>query len=320
MTLGIRRTLVNLTKLVDLFLADDSADWRQGKLHPSSDLAGCLRRTCLELAHAPTGTRPLSERTTMRVGTEMHAAFARWVQTKGYVFVEREVSGLGPQWRGHADLIFYLRGDKGFELADIKTTSGAAIYYANLYRESMIKEEHRWQVSAYYHGLRSEGVDVRSASILYWPVSPYWDRSGKKFFPEPLQLPVEVVSENELRTRQREVEAGSSHYLQRVQQAGGKWNVPALPTYMPPQEKLKAIFSGRGDDREITHYELYLQTPWQCGLCPFNSTVGGVCTPPQTKEHIGAFSPWGVDDWEFTGMSGYEEYEPKTRPRARTQP
>lgn len=72
-------------------------------------------------------------------------------------------------WSGTADWVFWHPEYEAFILGDLKTARGESIYWIN---QRGAKEEHIWQLSAYYYALLQMGLPmVKGFGIMYWPMN-----------------------------------------------------------------------------------------------------------------------------------------------------
>jgi len=72
-------------------------------------------------------------------------------------------------WSGTADWVFWHPDYHAFILGDLKTARGESIYWIN---QRGAKEEHIWQLSAYYYALLQMGLPlVKGFGVMYWPMN-----------------------------------------------------------------------------------------------------------------------------------------------------
>ena len=155
-----------------------------GFLHCSSDLIGSLRHTQLRIAGAPTmeGESSLLSTIRMHTGTMWHSYIGTSLVKIGLpIMQEISVTPWLPKgWSGIADWMVWNPDSKAWVLGDLKTTKGEAIKWIV---EGGVKEEHRWQVSAYYWALVDAGFPMHDRFVIYYlPMNDTANR-GEKITP-----------------------------------------------------------------------------------------------------------------------------------------
>lgn len=159
---------VDLTSLLRKRLAESRRP-PDGKLHPSGDLLGSLRHAQLRLAGAPTIESQIVSDTRLMTGTMWHRFLGDMLVGSGAAYMQ-EVNvtpGLPEGWSGTADAVFWDPECRGFVLGDFKTIKGEGMKWV---LKDGAKEEHVWQLSAYWHALFDMGLPmVKGFAVWYLP-------------------------------------------------------------------------------------------------------------------------------------------------------
>lgn len=268
--------------------------WRKGKLHVSSDISGCLRKTCFELADVEKKQEESSLYLSSRqlIGQGLHNWLGK--NLKNNYSIKQEVNlseGLPNQWDGTAD--FLVEGDNGkWALFDLKITSSARRYYDLKKHErydyttdknsGLPDIEHVWQVSAYKMALEKMGYEIAYVGVVYWFIDQY-HHFGQKHFFDPLEIEVDCFSEKEVNKK-----------LQDISSKIDKWKkTEVLPDYMDPIQKIIAKPSWKNPKK----YELHQQIHWKEKACPYYNRH---CFPPHFEGKIG--------EWSLNNQSGQWDY------------
>lgn len=147
-----------------------------GKLHPSGDLLGSLRHAQLRLAGAPTIESQIVSDTRLMTGTMWHKLFEEILADAG-VETQTELSvtpGLPEGWSGTADWLFKRPEDDAWVLGDLKSIKGEGMKWV---LKDGAKEEHIWQLSAYWWALYNMGARlVKGFAIYYLPMNDTTER------------------------------------------------------------------------------------------------------------------------------------------------
>lgn len=304
----------NLPELLHELLEKEGGSWDKTSLHPSMDLQGCLRRTCLDYAKAEKRPDTFTDLTRKRIGRELHR-WLQWVLEKNDYEVEKEVKvheGLPDGWRGSADILLRARKAEETWLIDLKTVSSVSLYMADVTSgrvqlsnksSSWPSEDYVWQLSAYYHALKKMGHEVDRAMLLFWPVDTYYDRQGRKHSMAPRQAEIDPIPEEEVWAKMDEVSKAVDQWKGTWEKTGSPENYD-LPSYMEPEQKLIPKPSAK----RVEYYEVHQKLDWRCRYCPFFQVS---CQPPYSDEKVGEYR-YEEGVWVF-----YPEYagaEPLIRP------
>lgn len=179
--------------LPNLFLAEIEKQKRpaDGLLHPSGDLLGSLRHTMLRAAGAPARVRPIAQDIRLLHGTLWHDWFHSVLELNG-IRHENEVNlteWMPVGWTGTADWVFWHPTYEAWVLGDLKTAKGESFYWLD---KGGAKDEHIWQLSAYWHALVASGRPmVKGFGVMYWPMN---DVSGEA--PEPTVIECNPIPED----------------------------------------------------------------------------------------------------------------------------
>lgn len=277
--------------LPNLFLSALEENKREpdGKLHASSDLNQPLRFVQLRAAGAPTVGRPIAQDIRLLHGTLWHDWFHSVLEKSGIEFMyEVKLDEYLPEgWSGTADWIFWHPEYEAYVLGDLKTIKGEGIHWIG---QKGAKDEHVWQLSAYWHALAKRGIPlVEGFGIMYWPMND--TREKVDIVPtvqECSPLPEDVVYD-----RMRYVKDRVDRYIESLD---GDWITEALEP-MPEREQ-KLIWSG--DLAEVK-----LVPVWWESYCDFDETL----CPRSGVTKIGHYTPEG-----YIPRKGYEETLPTVEP------
>ena len=266
--------------------------WDKENLHPSVDLQGCLRRTCLDFAGAEQRTTSSTEEIRKVLGRQFHR-WLQWRLEKMDLEVENEVKvkeGLPEGWSGSADTLLKVRSTGETWLLDYKTVSSVQLYMADLNAgrktlsnkdNSFPSESYVWQLSAYFHALNRMGREVDRAMLIYVPIDTYYDRGGRKHQFEPRQIEIDPIPEDEVFSRMDLVSEVVGKWKKTWKETGKAVNYD-LPEHIEPEQKLIPKPSWKNPQR----YELHQKLDWRCRYCPFFQTS---CHPPVDDEKLGEF-------------------------------
>lgn len=291
--------------LVSLFLQEIELQRRppDGLLHPSGDLIGSLRHSMLRAAGASAKQRPIAQDIRLLHGTLWHDWFHSVLEKRG-VKHENEVpltEYMPEGWSGTADWVFWSDHYEAWVLGDLKTAKGEAMFWLD---RKGAKDEHIWQLSAYWHALVDSGRPmVKGFGIMYWPMN---DASSEVTIqptviecdPIPREIIYEVMEERWAVTRE---------YVSRVQ-ADGDFINEALADEQPRVQKLMwNPKQGVWDVKLVPH--------WSAAFCDYPDYCD-CSTRGQTKiGHWRFYEGDSVDyqniGWEY--RTGYD-IEPEVEP------
>lgn len=147
-----------------------------GNLYPSSDLLAPLRHSMLRAAGAPKrADENVLGLVRMETGTMWHERFEGLMRrSNAPVMLEvRLTPWLVEGWSGIADWIAWSDEYRAFVLGDLKTIKAEGMAWV---KKGGIKQEHLWQLSAYWYALEKMGLPlVKAFNVLYLPMSPLDD-------------------------------------------------------------------------------------------------------------------------------------------------
>jgi hypothetical protein len=275
-----------------------------GLLHASGDLLGSLRHAQLRLAGAPTIASEIVSDIRLMTGTMWHTWVGESLERKG-IPVMREVKldrWLPEGWSGTADLIFFDPDLQGYVLVDLKTIKGEGMRW--ILKEGA-KEEHLWQVSAYWHALYDMGLPmVKGFAVVYWPMNDTSDKderiepSVQECDPLPKELVWGVMADR-WKAGQEYLDSGElpvknaatayAHDLAGLE----AWITDKLA---PEQERVQKFFW----DGKKQVFDLKLVPHWSAQFCPYDEELCACSQQGTTK--IGHFTL----DGEYVPRRGYE--------------
>ena len=169
-------------------------------------------------------------------------------------FIAGNDPGLEFEWGGTADAYVEIDGDVW--LMDYKTISGAGVEFLN----DKPKDDHVWQVSAYYHFGPSQNVRT---GILYLPSSPNY----RKSWAEPVLYEFEPLTYDTLLERMLEVEDACKAY----------WTKGILPAPLDGEHKWK---------KKGKKFELVYRPHYTSMFCPWASLSDDPCNCSDDKIRV----------------------------------
>lgn len=282
-----------------------------GLLHCSSDLLGSLRHAQLRIAGAPTLTSELLSDVTLKTGTMWHEYVGRVLQGKGIPVVqELSVTPWLPNgWAGTADYLFFDPEYQAWVLADLKTMKGEGIRFV---RKDGAKQEHIWQVSAYYHALVEGGFEILDRfSIIYLPKNDTPDKNDEvaPVVAECTPLPKVVVWE-EMLSRWEAVEA----YQEELETYSDE--APLVNEYLAdPMPRVQKYWW----NSKTETFEVKLVPHWSAAYCPYDDSLCDCSSQGSTKIGEWTMGGYRIPDSEFDepwyeARKGYEDIEVEVKP------
>lgn len=268
-----------------------------GLLHASSHLLAPMRHVQLELAGAPQKPRDLVGDVRLKTGTFWHSWFEQLFRGQP-VMTEVKLDRWMPEgWSGTADWLFYDPDYKAFVLGDLKTIKGEGLHWIE---SKGAKQEHLWQLSAYYHALVAAGIPmVKGFAVFYLPMNAV---SDKKLMPSVQEC--EVLPEWQVR-------GAMEHRWDVVQEYLASIVAPPLELGdyvtdllhpIPPREQ-RLLWSSKQ-----AVWEVKLVPHWSSMFCPFDDELCPCGADGTTK--IGEY---GLDA-VYRPRKGYEEVAPSVVP------
>jgi hypothetical protein len=261
-------------------------------LHASSDLTGSLRHVQLRLGNAPKKKRTAASSIRLAHGWLWHEWFHKTLISKGVPFFhELNLSNFMPTgWSGTADWVFWHPDYHAFILGDLKTAKGESIYWIN---QRGAKEEHIWQLSAYYHALVQMGLPlVKGFGVMYWPMN---DVEGET--PVPTLEDCEPLTEDIVLGRMIERWLAAKPFL-------GEWSVDDLA---PEQEREQKLLW----NKKMGVFDVKLVPHWSTRFCDWNAPYCNCSSQGVNK--IGQFDLEGC----YHPRKGYEDVSASVFPESR---
>jgi hypothetical protein len=290
--------------LPGLFLGEIEKQRRppDGMLHASSDLTGSLRHTQLRAVGAPTKGRPVAQDIRLMHGTLWHEWWHKTLIQAGVPFFhELNLTKYMPEgWSGTADWVFWHPDYRAFMLGDLKTAKGEAIYWIN---NRGAKDEHIWQLSAYFYALVNMGLPmVKGFGVMYWPMN---DTNDKDLVLPTLQ-DCEPYPEDVVFGRMVERWLATKRYKDSI--------IPGYPTDGPEQWLTDLLAPEQDRIQQIIWskpaqvFNLTLVPHWSARFCDFGPPLCDCGTRGVTK--IGHYTL----DGGFVPRRGYEDVQPTVSP------
>jgi len=260
---------------------------------------------------------------TLKTGTMWHEYMADALRRLGVPFMaEVNLTPWLPRgWGGTADWVIWNPDLKAFVLTDGKTQKGEGMRF--IVRDGA-KEDHRFQTSIYWHGLKKMGLPLaKRIGVFYMPKN---DTRNKDEVIEPLLVDFEPLPQRQLtqiakdrfgRLLEYEESLPFTPISTQIREHGlepdnalepnvplKEWLTDALE---PPQERAQRVYF----DRNTGTWDLKLTPHWSTAYCPFPTKICSCGTQGVTK--IGQFD---VDGTTYYPRKGYEDIEPVVRPES----
>jgi hypothetical protein len=165
-----------------------------GLLHPSSHLTGSLRHAQLDVAGAPREGPRLMEITLM-TGTMWHEWIHDTLRRLGvpYMAEVNLTPWLPKGWGGTADGVVWNPELQGVRPGRLQDAEGRGMRY--IVRDGA-KEDHRFQTSLYWHGLKKMGLPLaKKVGVFYLPKN---DTRNKDEVIEPVLIDFDPIPQREL--------------------------------------------------------------------------------------------------------------------------
>lgn len=275
-----------------------------GLMHASSHLVGSLRHAQLDVAGAPTEDGALVGEFALWIGQMMHDWMHNTLRRLGIAYMA-EVNltpWLPPGWGGTADAVVWNPELRAFVLVDFKSQKGEGMRYI---LKGGAKEEHVWQTSAYWWGLKKMGLPLaKAAAVFYLPKNATRNKDDVVM---PVLMDFEPLPSATMRAAMKERRAAVDTYLKGLPKPNPR---PLLPEEFvtedlaPVQPRTQRLFL----DRATGAYELKLMPHWSTDFCPFPNELCDCRTQGSTK--IGQYDVDGA----YYPRSGYEHIYPEIAP------
>lgn len=301
-----------------------------GLLHPSSDLIGSLRHAQLTAAGAPKIESPIASQMPLLLGTYLHTWLGEQLEAEGIPFM-REVNlqhWLPEGWNGTADFVFFDPEKDGWVLTDLKSQKGESYKFT---RDGGAKDEHIWQVSAYWWALVEMGLPmVNGFGIIYLPKNDTTDKNERVelLVQECDPLPRELVWDT-----MEERWALTQAYLAEINAERERWSEATgahpmdYPSYddalndklAPVQERIQKMWWSA----KTNTWDVKLVPHWSAGYCPFPNELCDCSEAGTTKiGHWKLLPPKLAEnrmdnlpqELVYEARKGYEDYEPEVKP------
>ncbi|HZU96559.1 MAG TPA: hypothetical protein VFF73_07710 [Planctomycetota bacterium] len=253
--------------LLEWLKRDAQSDYERDRLHYGSDLwpGKCERAIWYAIHGTPRDEETLGSQLRFKGGRIFESALVSALKHAGLeVQTQVLVRPLRPStwaWApGHADLVVV----PWKKLIEVVAPRAALFRRAGTDPRKLVKEQYRWQVSAYFHELRRRGL-VEKASVLFL------DREGAN-------QPVEVEMTDDLLVPLEEIVREEERKARLLEEA----DVPARVRGSVVFEVLKG---GRATAANPAPQRVVRSTSelnWQCRYCPFRTT----CDPGPEERPI----------------------------------
>ncbi|MDE2098616.1 MAG: hypothetical protein KGL39_15285 [Patescibacteria group bacterium] len=277
-----------------------------GLLHPSGDLLGSLRHAQLRLAGAPTIESQIVSDTRLMTGTMWHRFLGEMLVRSGVPYMQ-EVSvtpGLPTGWSGTADAVFWHPEYRGFVLGDFKTIKGEGMKWV---LKDGAKEEHLWQLSAYWHALYNMGLPlVRGFGVWYLPQN---DTTERDELIEPVLMECEPLPRELVWGVMEDRWDACEEYLYERELPSANGFVYEFDRYLndklaPEMARVQKLYL----DGKKNQWDVKLVPHWSSQFCPYRVELCGCSEQGTTK--IGHYTLEG----KYEPRKGYEDELPMVEP------
>jgi hypothetical protein len=262
----------------------------------------------LDVVNAPRKEKTLSDEITLATGDFWHDWAAKRIQKLGWPFMnEVRLNDFLPEgWRGRADWVIWNPEIRGFVLGDLKTISGEGLTWVN---RAGVKDDHLWQVSAYWHALYDMGLPMLEGFFVF-----YWPKNAVKGVElEPSVQECNIIERELVHARMEQRWAAVQEYVNslpfmteaHVAQARPEdWITDRLA---PPTERLEKLVW----NAQQKAFDAKLVPHWTTAYCPYDDSLCDCSTQGTTK--VGSFAL----DGEYSPRKGYESVVFNNRPSER---
>lgn len=206
-------------------------------------------------------------------------------------------------WAGTADWIQWSSEYRAFVLGDLKTIKPEGMRWIE---QGGIKEEHMWQVSAYWHALKKMGLPlVKAFNVYYLPMQPLIGEPNL----EPLLLEAKPLEEEVILPVMESRWVATRDYLNEWAETSGKMKWPN--NEIPPGQYLNSKLAPVQERRQVIRwnkpmgvFDVKLEPHWSADYCPFPDEL---CDCRHGKrEKIGHFSATETA-YGYAARKGFEE-------------
>lgn len=295
---------MDLTSLLRTRLAESRRP-PDGKLHPSGDLLGSLRHAQLRLAGAPTIESQIVSDTRLMTGTMWHSYLGEMLVGAGVPYMQevKVTPGLPEGWSGTADAVFWNPDLRGFVLGDFKTIKGEGMKWV---LKDGAKEEHIWQLSAYWWALYNMGLPlVKGFAVWYLPQN---DTTERDELIEPVLMECDPLPRDLLWGVMEDRWQACQDYLISLDYFDGAYSSFVTDKLAPELDRVQKLY-WNGKQKV---WDLKLVPHWSAQFCPYPTELCGCST--QSSNKVGHYTL----DGEYVPRKGeeYEDVEPLIEPSA----
>lgn len=277
-----------------------------GLLHPSGDLIGPLRHTMLRAAGAPTIENHLISEVRLATGTAWHHRFENVLRGLPGMFEVNLTKWLPEGWSGTADWLLWDDAYKAFVLHDLKTIKGDGLKYI-LYEGP--KEEHRWQLSAYWHALVKMGLPLLDIfKIYYLPMDVPSDKPDI----EPMLCEVEPIEHGVINDVMEFRWEATQTYLDSLPfKTVAQVNMAQLEDWVTDKladepERVQGVRY----NKLANQYDVKLLPHWTTRYCPFPDELCS-CRHQKTEKIGHYLYDWAKESFYYVPRKGYQAITPK---------
>ena len=281
-----------------------------GLLHASGDLLGSLRHAQLRLAGAPTIESEIVSDIRLMTGTMWHSWVGESLVRAGVPFMQevRVTPWLPEGWAGTADWVFWHPEYRGFVLGDLKTIKGESMKWV---LKDGAKEEHLWQLSAYWHALYDMGLPmVQGFGVLYWPMN---DTTERDELIEPRVMECEPLERSLVHGVMHDRWVAATEYLDSIAVGTveaahyieqGRLDWLLTDKLAPEISRVQKLYL----DGKKNQWDVKLVPHWSAAYCPYPVELCGCSEQGTTK--IGHYTLEG----KYVPRKGYEDELPMLEP------
>lgn len=245
--------------------------------------------------------------TRLMTGTMWHRFLGDMLVGSGTAYMQ-EVNvtlGLPEGWSGTADAVFWDPECRGFVLGDFKTIKGEGMKWV---LKDGAKEEHIWQLSAYWHALYNMGLPlVQGFAVWYLPQN---DTTERDELIEPVLMECEPLPRDLLwgvMEDRWQAWLAYEQSLPAIYQADIAQELYLTDKLAPEMGRVQKLYW----NGKQSVFDVKLAPHWSSQFCPYPTELCA-CSEQGTNK-IGHYA-LEDGDWKYVARKGYEEELPLVEP------
>jgi hypothetical protein len=243
--------------------------------------------------------------TRLMTGTMWHRFLGDMLVSSGAAYMQ-EVNvtpGLPEGWSGTADAVFWDPECGGFVLGDFKTIKGEGMKWV---LKEGAKEEHLWQLSAYWHALYDMRLPlVKGFAIWYLPQN---DTTERDELIEPVLMECEPLPRDLVFGVMEDRWQACQEYLQSITPPRWEDQEDLLTDKLSPEigRVQKVYWNGKQ-----SVFDVKLVPHWSAQFCPYPTEL--CACSEQGSNKIGHYA-YVDGDWRYEPRKDFEDELPMVEP------